>query len=271
MLGLCFPTAAPLHAADAPGAITLAQTPPAVQKTVQANIGIGKITSISRGDEDGVVSYGVDFTKGGQSRDLRVGEDGTLLRIQVALAETPPAVQKSIQAQLGTDKSDGIEKTFDGNEISYVVDFTTKDGRESQFTVGENGVLLEIEIALTEAPAPVQKTLAAEMGNGTLTTLTKIIEEKVTYDAEFSKDGKDGGVTIGPDGALISVQITLEEAPAPAQKTIREKLGNGKILTVWKSFEKRGKFLPIKVEAVKDGKPFNFSVAQKGHFIGMDD
>jgi uncharacterized membrane protein YkoI len=268
-LGLCFPVTVPVDAADA-AAMTLAQTPPAVQKTVQANNGNGKVTSISKGDEDGMASYEVKFMNGPQPRDLHVGEDGRLLSIQMALAETPPAVQKSIQTQLGGDKLDAIEKTFDLDETSYVVDITTKDGRESQFSIGEDGALLEMEIALSEAPAPVQKTLAAQMGNGTLTTLTRIIDDTVTYAAEFTKDGKSGGVTVASDGALLSVGITLAETGA-AQKTILEKVGNGRILSIKKSFEKREKVLPFKVESVKDGKYFNFSVGPKGRFLGMDD
>jgi hypothetical protein len=266
LLGLCLPVDA---FADA-GAIILAQTPSAVQKTVQANIGKGQVTSISKSDEDAVASYDVNFMKDGQPRDLRVREDGALLRVEVAFTETPPVVQKAIQAQLGPDKLGVIEKTFDDAEISYEVEITTKGGRESQFTVGESGALLETEIALSDAPAPVQKTIAAQMGNGTLTTLTKIIDDKVTYDVDFTKDGKDGSVTIASDGALLSVQITLEETGA-AEKTILEKVGNGKIVSVWKSFEKREKVFPFKVESVKDGKSFNFSVGPKGRFLGLDE
>jgi uncharacterized membrane protein YkoI len=270
MLALCLPAAALVPQLD-PASIALTQSPPAVQKTIQENVGNGKVTAMSKSEEDGLIRYEVDFTKGGVSRDLKVAEDGTLVSIQAALAETPPAVQKAIQAQLGESKLGDIEKTFEGAEISYEVEITTKDGRESQFTLSDAGVLLEIEIALNEAPAPVQKTVTEQMGGGSLTTLTKIIDERVTYEANFTKDGKEGAVTVGPNGALLTLQITIEQVPPGALKTIHEKVGNGKILSVWQSYEKREKVLPIKVESVKDGKAFNFSVGPKGHFLGMDD
>ena len=270
LLALCLPAAALVPSQDA-AAIVLAQSPPAVQKTVQANVGNGKITAMSNIVEDGLVRYEVDFTKDGISRDLKVAEDGTLVSIQVALAETPPAVQKAIAAQLGESKLGDIEKTFEGAETNYEVEITTKDGRESQFTLSEAGALLEIEIALSAAPAPVQKTITEQMGNGTLTTLTKIIDQTVTYEAVFTKDGKEGGVNIAPTGALLSVQITLEQVPPAALKSIQEKVGNGKILSVWQSYEKREKVLPFKVQSVKDGKSFNFSVGPKGRFLGLDD
>jgi len=269
MFGFFFPLAALVRAQNA-SAIVLGQTPPAVQKTVLANIGNGQVTSISKGDEHGVTTYEVNFMKGTQPRDLHVGEDGTLLSIWIAFNEAPPAVQKSIQAQVGADKLGDIEKTFEAEEISYVVDITTKDGRESQFSIDESGILLETEIPLSEAPAAVQKTIADQMGNGTLTTLSKIIDDKVTYDAEFTKDGKTGNVTVAGDGALLSVEITLAET-GPAQKTILEKVGDGKIISIKKSFEKRDRVLPFMVESVKDGKAFNFSVGPKGRFLGMDD
>jgi len=262
--------AAPVRPAGDADAINLTQTPPAVQKTVQANIGNGKVTSISKIDGNGVTSYEVNYLKGTQTRYLHVSEDGALLSIELAPAETPPAVQKSIRAHLGISELGAIEKTFDGDEISYVVYITTKDGRESQFTIGENGDLLEMEIALGQAPAPVQKTVAEQMGTGRLTTLTKIIGDEITYEAYFTKDGKDGGVIVASNGALLSVEIALEET-GPAQKAILEKVGNGRILLVWKSFEKRENILPFKVVSVKDGKSFNFSVSPDGRFLGVDE
>jgi len=250
----------------------LSQSPPSVQKTIQANIGDARVTDMTKGEENGVPDFVVSFTKDGQTRELKVAEDGRLLSIQVALAETPPVVQQAIQAQLGGDKLDSIEKTFDGEDVSYEVNITIiKDGRESKFTVGDDGAIQDVQIALSEAPAPVQKTVADQMAGGTLTTLTKIIDDRVTYDAEFTKDdGKGGEVTIAEDGALLSVEIPLAETGA-AQATILEKVGNGKILSVKKSFEKRETFLPFKIESVKDGKSFNFSVSPEGRFLGMDD
>ena len=188
------------------------------------------------------------------------------------MSELPLPVQKAIQTQLGKDTLDAIEKTFDLDGIAYEVEITTKDGRESSFSVSESGVLLEVELDLSGAPAEVQKTVSAQIGNGTLSSLTKMIDEgAVTYEAEFIKDGKDGAITIANDGKLLRVQILLEEASPEAQKTIKEKVGNGRIVSVYKSFVKRDKVLPYEVESVKDGKAFDFSVGPKGRFLGMNE
>jgi len=229
------------------------------------------VTSISMTDEDSVAIYEVAFTKDGQPRDLHVGKDGRLLSILIALADTPPAVRKSIQSELEGDTLVAIEKTFEVDETSYLVEITARDGRARRFTIGDDGVLSEREIGLSEAPAPVQKTVAAQVGDGTLKILTKIFAEKVTYDADFTKDGKDGAVSVAGNGQLLSVKITLAEATAAAQQTILAKVGAGRIRSVWKSFEKRENVFPFKVESVKDGKLFNFSVGPNGRFLGVDD
>jgi hypothetical protein len=267
---LCLQAAEPPPTPAEPDSITLEKTSPAVQKTILANIGAGKVISISKNDDD-VPGYQVDFTMGDENRDLKVALDGTLLNIAVALGETPAAVQKSIQAQLAGGDLGSIEKTFDGDDILYVVEKTAKDGRASQFILAENGDLQEIEIALTDAPVIVQQTLAAQMETGTLTTLTKMIDESVIYEAKFTKSGKKSGAKIASNGDLLSLEITLEETGAAAQKTIQEEIGNGKILTVSKSFERRGNIFPFKVESIKNGKSFNFSVGPEGLFLGVDE
>ena len=37
-------------------------------------------------------------------------------------------------------------------------------------------------------------------------------------------------VMVAENGKLESVQVSFEETPAPVQKTIREKLGDGKLI-----------------------------------------
>jgi len=263
---------APKADADDHAAIPFAQTPPAVQKTIVANLRGGTLAGIEKAQEDGVVSYSVEFAINGQSRDMIIDEDGTLFSLEVTFQETPPPVQKAIVAQIAGGKLDAIEKTFDIDEVSYEVEFTAKDGSEGRCSLGENGALLEIDIPLRAAPPAVQKTLAGELKNVAVTTLTKIIDDAdVSYEADFNRDGKDVSLTIATDGRLLSEQITLAEATPQARKTIQDTVGNGKIIAVSKSYEKKDKVLPFMVEAVKDGKRFNFSVGPKGKFLGMDE
>jgi len=173
LIGLCFAAIAPVHALDRPrdpDDRTLEETPPAVQKTIRATIGTGKVQSITKKDHHGRATYEVMFTKIKFSPDFQVREDG--------------------------------------------------------------------------------KPVTAER-----------ILERLTWSRAF---------TVAEDGALLSMETALAETGA-AQKTILEKVGNGRIISIKKSFEKREKVLPFKVQSAKDGKPFNFSVAPDGRFLGTDE
>lgn len=259
-------------AAEVRKAVNFAELPAAVQKTIQQQTGSGKRGEIERVEEDGEVSFEAVITKDGHERGIIVGEDGSLLGIELMLTETPAAVQKTVKAQVAAGKLTGIVKTFDNGVVSYDVTMTGQDGREIEFTVEENGTLSSVEVALTETSPAVQKTVTGQVGTGKLDGITKILDGGISYEvAMTTADGKEREFAVGADGKLLSMRVTLEETSPEVQKTIREKIGNGKILRIDKSFERRSKTLPYEVEGMKDGKPFNFSVGAAGKFLGMDE
>jgi len=65
--------------------------------------------------------------------------------------------------------------------------------------------------------------------------------------------------------------VTLKEITPAAQKTIQNKIGDGKILEIDRSFVKKEGVFPYEVQGVKDGKSFDFSVGPRGKFLGMDE
>src|SRR5947208_2535006 len=101
---------------------TLSQLPPAVQKSVQAQLAGGTLGEIERDEDESGTSYTVTVTRGGKERDFTVADDGTLLSQEVTLEETPPAVRNTIKAQVGQGTIENIEKTFEENEIDFEVD-----------------------------------------------------------------------------------------------------------------------------------------------------
>ena len=231
-----------------------------------------KITDIKR-DDDGEVSFTVSYAaKTGSERDFTVAEDGTLLSVEVMLGEAPVSVQRTIKIQVGEGTIANIEKSFEEDEITYDVDMKRKDGTERSFSVALNGKLQAMQVALDETPAAVRKTIEASLGNAKLEDIYHIFEEgETSYYVEVRRDGKLRDFSVAENGKLQSAQVFLSETPAEVQSTIREKIGNGKLLRVDKSFEARRGVLPYEIEARKDGKPFNFSVGPKGRFLGMDD
>ena len=79
----------------------LERLPTAVQKTIRAQVGDGKLRAIDQDDEDGRVSYDVEMVRQGKTRGFTVGEDGNLVDTEVFLDELPAAVQQTIKKTVG--------------------------------------------------------------------------------------------------------------------------------------------------------------------------
>lgn len=269
---LLFSLAWPISAADAPKTLSIHQLPPAVQKTVQDELSDSKLVQIEKDDEDGEVTYTITRKVKDEDRYFTVTADGTLAAVEVALNETPPAVQNTIKGQVRDGTLDSIEKTFEGNDINYEVDMTTKAGADRSFTVALDGKLAGVQVTLEEIPAPVRKTIEGHLGGGKLVDIFRLTEgNEISYDAEVDHDGKLRDVIVSPAGKLESIQVFLSEIPPEAQKTVKEKIGNGKIIRIDQSFTPRQGVYPYEIEGRKDGKPFNFAVGPRGRFLGMDE
>jgi len=194
------------------------------------------------------------------------------MSVEVALDETPIPVQRTIKTQVGAGTIENVEKSFDGDEITYDVDMKSKDGIERSFSVTLEGKLQAMQMFLEEIPAPVRKTIDSSLGTAKLEDIFHIFDEgETSYYVEVRRDGKLRDFSVAENGKLQSVQMYLSETPVEVQSTIKEKVGNGKVVRVDKSFEPRRGVLPFEIEARKDVKPFNFSVGPKGRFLGMDD
>jgi uncharacterized membrane protein YkoI len=254
--------------------VALSATPPAVQKTIAAQITAGKLGEIDQTIEDGETIFDVTFTtKTGVERDLSISGDGTALSIEVQMADTPAAVQNTIKAQASGWTLEGIDQSLDDPDVSFDIE-TAKDGRERNFTVAADGDLLSIEIELGEAPPAVQATIKSVVGDGSLKSIDEDMDPADnTFDVDaVAKNGEAKSFTVRADGALESVQVSLEQVPAAARKTIQDSIGSGTILRIDKSvLEKTNKVLPYVVEGRKDGMPFDFSVGPKGKFLGMSE
>ena len=88
-----------ITAAASPAAtksISLSSLPVAVQQTIKAQLGnaqLGKIEQTEEGDEN---VYEIEFKENGVARGCTVAANGKLLSRELALSETPEAVQKVI-------------------------------------------------------------------------------------------------------------------------------------------------------------------------------
>ncbi|MGA3284294.1 MAG: PepSY-like domain-containing protein [Verrucomicrobiota bacterium] len=266
--------AAAVRADDGSNSVSLSEVPAVVQKAIHSQVGDGKLESLDKTVDGGEITYDVETTaKDGQERDFTLDEDGTLVSMEVALSETPAAVQKTINTSVASGKKlESIDKIFDDSNITYHVEITTKDGQERDFTLDEDGTLVSMKVALSEMPVAVQKTINSQLGEGKLKSVNKIYDaDGTTYDVEMmTNKGREKDFTVATDGTLVRLQVTLEETTPAVRKTIKERIGDGKILRIDKSFVEQNGVLPYEVQGRKEGKPFDFSVGPNGRFRGMD-
>jgi len=243
-----------------------------VQQAIKAEVKGAQLAEIEEAAADGKTFYDVLFTKADSTRSLTVDAQGNLIRAQVALTETPPAVQKVIQSQLGKNKLGDIDRTRDEGDTLYAVDLIEANGESRSLSVAEDGKWFVLELSLSEAPGPVQKTIRSHLGKGTLEEVSKVHDEdQVSFEAEINKDGKAITLTIGPHGRLLSEEqeVSLKEVPEPVQKSIKANLGAAQLASITKVIE--GRDTTYEVEASKNGKELSFAVAGDGKFLGFDD
>jgi hypothetical protein len=263
-----------ISAADLGKPIVLSDLPAAVQKTINVQVGDGELADIEPTNEDGEATFDVSYsTKAGDERDFSVADDGTLLSVEVALDETPAAVQKTIRTQAAGWELESIDKNVADVETSFDVD-VSKEGHENNFTVADDGELVSMEVALAATPAVVQAAVKSQAADRSLKSIDESFDpDGNTFDVEMA--APDGGLksfTLGTDGRMLTEAVSLKQIPPPARKTIKEKIGDGRILRIDRSLvEKKDGVLPYNVQGRKDGRPFDFSVGPHGRFLGLDE
>lgn len=217
----------------------LAHLPPAVQKTIRQQKGNGKLDSIEKDTDGGVVTYDVEVTRGGRSRSFTVDESGKLLDAEVFLDELPPTVQQTIQTVAGSNTVEEIDKSVEDGDATYDVEVTRGD-RTRSFTIGSAGQLIDAEVFMQELPQAVQAAIQKEAGADKPGEIRKCVDgDEVTYDVELTENGRARTLGFDSDGQLWynEEDVNLSDAPDAVQKQIKTFAGAGKVLSVSKVFE----------------------------------
>ena len=96
------------------------------------------------------------------------------------------------------------------------------------------------------------------------------MDGKIAYEFEITKNGKDSGVTIYPDGQLLGTEeiVSLAEVPDAARNTINAQAAGAKLVSTEKVVE-HGKTV---YEAIieKGGKKTEVIVAPDGKVVGTE-
>ena len=255
-------------------AVELTATPAAVQTAIHARVGAGQIDEIDATNEDGEATFDISFTTpSGDDAGFTVAADGTVLSVEVELSTTPATVQKTIRERATGWQLDDISQNLADTETSYEVEVST-NSHSSSFTVASDGALLSAEIPLAETPPAVQATIKHRLAAGASQSVSEEFDPAGnSFDVDaVTKPGVRDSFSVGMDGTLLSVEVSLEKVPPAVRKTIQTKIGDGKILRIDKSLlEKKDGVLPYAVEGRLAGRPFNFSVGPRGRFLGMDE
>jgi hypothetical protein len=180
--------------------VFLDETPVAARAAIKALSEGAQLREITKNVTDNDTgSYEVEITRDGTNRTFTVDDHGVLLETQVLLRETPPAVQRTINAKVSGDILGDIMKTIDGDEVSYDV-LMTRAGRKRGFTVSTNGELVEEQVFAEELPQAVQTAVQAQAKRGRLGKISRSTEQGKTY--------YEVGLTIGLDDYRVSFDAT---------------------------------------------------------------
>ena len=183
----------------------LSETPEAVQKTVRAEVGSGKLLEIEKNTEEGKLVYDVKMDKDGRTRNFTVSDGGDLINMEVFLNEAPAVVQQTIQSQLRGGQLADIYRTTDEGDVVYEVEIT-KGGKSRSLTVDSNGVLFSEEepVALSDTPAAVRNAIQTLLGQGGQADITRLKEEdEISYLVELKQGDKKQSLTLDASGKVL--------------------------------------------------------------------
>jgi hypothetical protein len=122
-------------------------------------------------------------------------------------------------------------------------------------------------LQLTDLPAPVQKTVQANLNGGEIKNIAKEKEDGVEqYEVETVLNGKARDFDVDTKGALLGIEeeTTIDAIPAAAKDRILKKVGGGKVGRI-ESVSKPGQ--PMMYEAAytdKNGKKHEVLVKTDG-------
>lgn len=129
------------------------ELPAAVKETVREKAGSNRIEDVERGTLDGRVVYEIAFKSDGKHNELRVAEDGSVVK-QVAgtdirfpgalrVEEVPARVRRAIQNEVGSGEVNDIDKkTLEGRTV-YEVGFKKESGgAQHEIQIAEDGTVI---------------------------------------------------------------------------------------------------------------------------------
>jgi len=157
------------------------------------------------------ISYDVEVSKGGQSKDFTVTEDGDVLSRVIELANAPVAVQQAIQAKLAGGEVQSVAVSFDTdyNTNMYDVELTTPDGIGKSFRVATDGTMVSKKVFLEAVTPHAAKTITEKIAGGKILrideTLLRWPGGALPYEVHGRKNGKPFDFSVGRHGGFMGM------------------------------------------------------------------
>ena len=133
--------------------------------------------------------------------------------VKITMDKVPAAVQQAVKAHATDAQIKGIEASdVDGTKV---IEFDIeKDGKASEIAFRPDGKLFstEEEVALTDCPEAVQKTIAKISKDATAGKPEKVVQEgKTSYEIVIEKGGKKVEYTISSKGKVTDKEEVGKE------------------------------------------------------------
>jgi hypothetical protein len=124
--------------------------------------------------------------------------------VKITMDKVPAAVQEAVKKYAAESEIKGIEESdVDGTKV---IEFDIeKNGKASEVAFRPDGRLFstEEEVALTDCPEAVQKTIAKISKGTTAGKPEKVVQEgKTSYEIIIEKKGEKTEYTISPEGKV---------------------------------------------------------------------
>ena len=133
--------------------------------------------------------------------------------VKITMDKVPAAVQDAVKKYATESEIKGIEESdVDGTKV---IEFDIeKNGKTSEVAFRPDGKLFstEEEVALTDCPEAVQKTIAKISKGATAGKPEKVVQEgKTSYEIIIEKKGEKTEYTISPEGKVTDKEEIEEK------------------------------------------------------------
>jgi hypothetical protein len=171
--------------------ISVSECPKAVQKTLNKELGDGKLIDVDVRENNGVAIYESEVWFGEREYDLVIREDGTLLNKRL---ENDGNHEDSDEEDDNDERGDDE----DGDE----------DNSEKE---------VETSVRLADLPRAVRRTLKREARGGQIEEIEMEVEgDRIVFEAEVEYETKDREIEyeiqIAADGTLLSKILEVDES-----------------------------------------------------------